>query len=239
MESVLTGGVFAGLRGLAPGLLLTCHGVARADETFDERHKALLARDDLQFSFEAESPLPPPPPGWLEGLLETIKWIAPALHVLFWVAVAACAAALLWFIVREVISRAPGKSPGRETRAPTAAPVYRPDEVRSRSLLEVADRLAADGRYDEAVHLLLHRSIEDIEEKLPNTVRRATTAREVTVLAGLPDNARAWLAPLARAVEFSWFGGRPLGADNWATCRQAYAEFALPETWAQTARAAR
>lgn len=234
VEGVLARGGIERLRRLAPVLVLACPGAARAEETFDDRHKALLERDDLQFSFEAETLPPSPSPDWLVGLLESLEWIAPVLHVLFWLAVAAGAAALLWFIVREVIGKVPAYDVRPKGRVQEAAQVYRPDEVRSRTHLADADQLAAAGQYDEAVRLLLHRSIEDIEERIPNAVRRATTAREVTAMAGLPEGARAWLAPLARAVEFSWFGGRSLGEDSWVKCRQAYTAFAMPETWARS-----
>ena len=44
-------------------------------------------------------------------------------------------------------------------------PDLRPEAARARALLEDADALAAQGRFAEAVHLLLFRSIDEIQEK--------------------------------------------------------------------------
>ena len=63
---------------------------------------------------------------------------------------------------------------------------FRPTEAKAKALLEEADRLAAQGRFDEAAHTLLYRSIEDIEDRLPRSIRKAQTSREIAGLAACP-----------------------------------------------------
>ena len=69
------------------------------------------------------------------------------------------------------------------------------------------------GYATEAARTLLHRSIEDIEQRIPQSIRKAQTSREIAGLPVLPDVVRRAFQPITRAVERSWFGGRPLDAD--------------------------
>jgi hypothetical protein len=102
----------------------------------------------------------------------------------------------------------------------------------ARALLEEADALAAVGRYAEAVRLILHRSIEDIEGRRPRLVKPAYTAREIGRLTDIPQNARDVFVGIAGVVEKSFFGGQALDADGFAACRKAYERFAFPGAWA-------
>jgi hypothetical protein len=62
-------------------------------------------------------------------------------------------------------------------------------------------------------------------------VRPALTSRELAAAEAIPAPARDLFARIARLVERSLFGGRPVAADDWTTARAAYADFALPGTW--------
>jgi hypothetical protein len=118
-------------------------------------------------------------------------------------------------------------------KAPAPKPErWRPEATVARALLEEADRLAAAGRYAEAVRLILHRSIEDIEGHRPRLVRPAYTAREIGRLSDIPDNARNVFVGIAGVVEKSFFGGQGLDAAGFADCRKAYEAFAFPGAWA-------
>ena len=110
-----------------------------------------------------------------------------------------------------------------ETWAPEAAP--------ARAWLREADALAAEGRYAEAVHHLLFRSIEDIGRRRPRLVRPALTSRELAAAEALPPPARSLFARIAGLVEHSLFGGRPVEAGDWTAARAAYADLVLPGTW--------
>ncbi|MFM5893866.1 MAG: hypothetical protein ACKOQM_05455 [Novosphingobium sp.] len=115
----------------------------------------------------------------------------------------------------------------RKQSAAAAPEEWTPDRAEALALLEDADALAREGRYDEATHLLLRRSVHQIAQARPDWVGRASTAREIGSIAALPDKARATFAQISGLVERSLFALRALNADDWQAARQAYAEFAL------------
>lgn len=202
---------------------------ARADET-------------IQYA-----PLPPakppgPPPEWLQELgkflARVFGWIGDALQGVFaplakllglsWgtmrVVLIALAVLLvlylLWRIVPSLLARL-----RRET--PPPEPEWAPDRAAAVALLEDADRLAAEGRYGEAAHLLLQRSVHHIAEARPDWLHPASTAREIATLPPLPERARRAFGTIAERVERSLFALRDLTLADWTTARAAYADFAL------------
>lgn len=114
----------------------------------------------------------------------------------------------------------------------STVPDLRPEEARAQALLEDADRLAAEGRFAEAVHLLLFRSIDDIQEKRSGVIGRSLTSREIGALGILPDAVREALLPIIRIVERSFFGGRDVDESGWKQARASYESFAFGEAWA-------
>lgn len=104
---------------------------------------------------------------------------------------------------------------------------WAPTHAAAAALLEDADRLAAEGRFGEAVHLLLQRSVGHIAEAQPDWLQPASTAREIAGLQQLPQAARQAFAVIAARVERSLFALRDLDADDWHAARSAYADFAL------------
>lgn len=197
-------------------------------------HTRLLQDHSLQFEY-APLPVVKPwhEPKWLQALEhligQALNAMFPALKVLFWVGVGAAVLAVLFLIARELFGV---RFNTRRKPAQRVAPVdWRPEAWKARALLEDADRLAAQGRYDEAARLLLHRGIDDIEQRRPKLVRPALTARDIAALEAVPANARAAFSRIALAVEASWFGARPLDADGFASCRRSYESFAFPEAW--------
>lgn len=196
-------------------------------------HQSLLRESDLQFEFEAQPP-PPELPEWLLAFFRFLASLQPVFEVLFWVAIAALVAVIVYFVAREVIRHYRRQVP-KASGVGDGAPDWRPPVARARALLSDADRLAAEGRFAEAVHLLLFRSIEDIDARRPHAVKPALTSRDILDLQGLPVLARQALSRLVGAVELSFFGGRPVGAADFATCRRAYEEFAFPDAWADKA----
>jgi hypothetical protein len=210
--------------------MATAEGAGGAADKIAQAHARLLKDHELQFAFTARPP-PPKPPDWLKPLGELLEAITPFMKWVFWIALALAAAAILYFIVRELIYL---RWPSLKKRGPKSAPEpeWRPEPARARALLEDADRLAAEGRYAEAAHLLLHRSIEDIEGRRPRAVRPALTARDIGRLESLPPAARGPFQAIAEVVERSFFGGREVDAGAFAECRRAYEAFAFPEAWA-------
>jgi hypothetical protein len=106
---------------------------------------------------------------------------------------------------------------------------WAPSQAKAAALLEDADRLAAEGRYGEAAHLLLQRSVSHIAEARPDWLHPASTAREIASLQTLPERARSAFGVIAARVERSLFALRELDVTDWHEARTAYADFALQE----------
>jgi hypothetical protein len=193
-----------------------------------EAHRRLVADSSIQFDLPAF--VPPKPPAWLDPLGRFIRLISPAFPYIFWTAVAIGAAIILVLVAREMIG-ARWRLPWRRSR-PAAEEDWQPDEAAARALLDEAEQLATAGRYAEATHLLLQRSVEDITARHPGLVGPAVTARDLAATPALPDRARAAFATIARVVETSLFGGRAVDQAGWSECRGAYGRFALAESWA-------
>ena len=215
-------------------------------------HRALRDDPSIQFVLTGAKP-PPEPPAWLRAIGRWLRevlgpvgrffrWLsswmpdAPYARILLWSVIALAAIALL-AVAYQRIRRGEWRLPRRRVRGlATAADVtdehaWTPAEAPVRAWLAEADSLAAQGRFAEAVHLLLFRSVEDIARRRPQAVRPALTSRELAGAEGVPASARALLARIAAGVEASLFGGRAVDAAGWADARAAYADFALPGAW--------
>jgi hypothetical protein len=196
-------------------------------DLFDRAHAQLRADSSIQFDMTGFEPKPPP--AWLKDLIEAIGAASPFLKLLFWAALAAAVAWLLLAIARRVRD---GEWSWRR-RPPVGEPVedWRPEEAPARALLHEADALAAAGRYDEAAHLLLFRSIEDIDRRRPDLVKPALTSRDIATAPTLPAGPKTAFGEIVMMVERSLFGRRSLGEGDWRTCRAAYEQFAFASAW--------
>ena len=193
--------------------------------------EAVRRSAELQFA-----PVPPvkqpDPPAWLEALqrfLEAVfgplaKWLIkawPLIETLLIVAAVLLVLYLLWRLLGPLVMRL------RDRKAEPDA--WAPSREQALALLSDADRLAGEGRYDEAAHLLLQRSVGQIREARPGALIPASTAREIAGLTQLPQAARAAFSVIAGRVERSLFALRALDAEDWTVARAAYADFALAE----------
>jgi Domain of unknown function (DUF4129) len=80
---------------------------------------------------------------------------------------------------------------------------------------EDAARLAAEGRYAEAIHALLLAAIRHFAERSRAQVQPSRTSRELVRLLPLAAEAREAFTELVRAVELSLFGGVPVGREEY------------------------
>lgn len=222
---------------------------AGADERFAAAHKVLRGDSSVQFDLTAPDP-PPQPPSWLKNFFDWLgdvlepvgrffAWLtgfmpdAPYARILLWTMVALLVAGLLWLVWQRLRH---GEWRWRRRYAAEGAPAdeeesWAPDPAPARRWLEEADALAAQGRYAEAVHHLLFRSVEDIARRRPKLVQPAVTSRELAAADALPANARGLFGRIAAIVERSLFGGRPIGESDWSAARKDYAEFAMAGAW--------
>jgi hypothetical protein len=225
-------------------------GSISGGDQFAQAYKGLRADPSVQFNLTAANPQPKPP-AWLEALGRWLKhylfepigralqWIgsffpdAPYARIFLWTVLAVAVLALAWAIYNRLRH---GEWRLRPPRFATPADLsvdeeWLPDEMPARSWLEEADELARLGRYAEAAHHLLFRSIDDISSRRPNLIRPALTSREIAAAQGIPERARELFAAIARLVERSLFGARPVGESDWLEARGAYSDFALAGAW--------
>lgn len=192
-------------------------------------HQRLLHEPGFQFDFGA--PLGQiQPPGWLASLLKYLAGLRSIFEILFWSGVAIFAAIVLYFLIREVLRYRRRETAVAEIPQDPGAN-WRPSPARASALLADADRLAGQQNFAEAVHVLLFRSIEDIDERHPRMLQPSLTSRDIAGIEVLPASARSAFARIAAVVERGLFGGGEIGAADFMTCRRAYEEFAFPDHW--------
>lgn len=204
--------------------------------------EAVRAASDIQFD-PVKMPERAPPPDWLQRFF---KWLGEALQpvsdalasvfgaigrflgvsgqVIMWSVLALAALLILYLLWRTL---APMLANAQLGGTKESAPEWTPDAHEALALLEDADGLAAEGRYEEATHLLLKRSVGQIREARPGLLEPSSTAREIAELPDLSHGARGAFGVIAERVERSLFALRSLSAEDWQAARAAYAEFAL------------
>lgn len=197
-------------------------------------HAQVLRDKSVQFSHVDLVQAKKPVPDWLEALTDwiakAIEFISPAIAVLFWLGLVCLVLLLVYFILTEVV-QVDALQKSTTDKTTKAEPEWRPDSQVARDLLAAADALAADGKFNDAVHLILLRSIEDIERFRPTTIRPALTARDIGAMPALPEAAKPIFQRIAAAVEKALFAGLTIESSEFVSCREAYVRFALPEEW--------
>ena len=191
-------------------------------------HRALLRDPSIQFDLPPYRE--PKPPEWLQPLIDFLQWLAPAVPYLFWTGLALIAAMILYWVLRDLLGVAI-RWPWQRNAAEDDAESWLPDEAKARTLLSEAEALAARGRYEEAVHLLLRRSVEDIAGRLPDFLMPSLTARDIAAAPSLPQRAREAFGSMASIVERALFARRPVGEPGWREARAAYEQFAFSGSW--------
>jgi len=210
--------------------------LAEGGPSLEVAHAQVLRDKSVQFAHidlvQEEKPFP----DWLQSLGELIAKIldilSPFIAVMFWIGLACLVLLLIYFVLTEVLQIEVFKKSAKST-ATVVEPQWRPNSQVARDLLAAADALAAEGRFGDAVHLILLRSIEDIERFRPTTIRPALTARDIGAMPALPEAAKPIFARISAAVEKALFAGLTIESSEFVSCREAYVRFALPEEWRQ------
>jgi len=131
---------------------------------------------------------------------------ASVLRFVWWFVVAVVAAVGLTWLFRELaLPRLARRSPEEEApSAPSPAPASRPS----------AEALAAQGRFDEAIHALL---LDVLDRRVSAP---AWTARESLRRLQLETDARTVLRELVVVVERTLFAGERAGEADYVRCRE-------------------
>jgi Domain of unknown function (DUF4129) len=88
--------------------------------------------------------------------------------------------------------------------------------------LSAADELSRDGRFVEAMHMLLLQSLAEIRNRLGMQFADSLTSREILRTARLPQQGRTSLREIVAAVEWTYFGGYPAKLADYTACRRSF-----------------
>jgi hypothetical protein len=88
--------------------------------------------------------------------------------------------------------------------------------------LGAADELAAQGRFVEAMHVLLLQGLAAIRAGLDEEFADSLTSREILRRARLSDPGRASLRDIVNRVEWTYFGQYPAALADYEACRSSF-----------------
>jgi hypothetical protein len=222
--------VRAGLAVLLAALLLMSPVVAfaQADAGGTDGETVRQSRDRVlaDGSYQTERPQPEELPK-IEPF--TIPpWLA---EILYWAILAGVAALVLFFLgslALDLLRNRAGLKPNRDHAAEGPLRVETPPaepRVLDRATLAEADRLAAEGRFSEAIHLLLLVALARLQRELGPRVAPAMTGRELLHLPALPGATVEPLTRMVRLSEINHFGGRRAGEPDYRSARADFLRF--------------
>ncbi len=93
-------------------------------------------------------------------------------------------------------------------------------------VLDAADDLAAQGRFVEAMHVLLLQALADIRKRLDEQFADSMTSREILRSRKLADAFRRPLREVISRVEWTYFGGHPAVREDYLACRLSFSALA-------------
>lgn len=223
--------------------------IASDAEQFERAFRDVRSDSDIQFSLPAAAP-PQETPEWLlaigrairptfEAMGQALKWVFDlmpgpvAVQGVLWL-IAICLAIYLVALVIKRVRQSEGflwwGRSGGEPR-PTVQENWAPDEDHTKKSLNEAEALADKGRFGEAIHTLLLRSIDEVGARRPPLAKPSITSRELAASPVLPSAARDLFHSLASKVETSFFGGRPVSRETWVQARAEYDDLASAGSW--------
>lgn len=144
---------------------------------------------------------------------------ADIVRVLVWVAVACGSAALAWYLMdilpKGFARQARWGDAGSEALSASSGTVA--------AAQDSADDLASQGRFVEAMHVLLLQSLSEMRKRLDAPFADSLTSREILRRAAVSDVARAALADIIAAVERAYFGDHAVESADYGLCRARFA----------------
>jgi hypothetical protein len=204
-------GMRAPICGLVIALTMIGLGAAQDGDAVRRALDGLASSLDLQASFPVAK--------------ERSRWwsftghlSADLVRVLIWIAVACGVAAIVWYLLEIVpkgFARRPRWDDLRDAGLSAAAGSVTAAQ-------ENADELASQGRFAEAMHVLLLQSVSDMRKRLDVTLADSLTSREILRRAPVSDVARAALADIIAAVERAYFGHHAVEAADYRLCRARF-----------------
>lgn len=133
---------------------------------------------------------------------------------------AAIGLALLLYMFRDMLP-ALGFAPRGDVDAEEegiGGTVARPPE----QVLAAADDLARQGRFVDAMHVLLLQGLADIRRHLGEQFADSLTSREILRSTKLSDAGREPLRDIIARVEWTYFGKHPAEREDYLACRASF-----------------
>ena len=169
-----------------------------------------MAQDAIRrLDLQTEIPDAPEPPAQFSlSLPPELLWVVVAVAVL-----------LLLYSFRDLIPllRSRGGELTEEEVISAEAMRREPQVV-----LAAADELARQGRYRDAMHILLLRSLAELRAALDEPFADSLTSREILRSTRLPKTAREPLRDVVGRVEWTYFGERPAEREDYEACRTSF-----------------
>ena len=141
--------------------------------------------------------------------------------IVLWLTIA-IAFILLFLILRDRLR----KRSARKLRAKNDVVDEDAESVTAQMFMNIpedeVDRLASEGYFDEAIHLLLLRGLIEMHERMRIAIAFSQTSREILRQVPLDLRTRTALADLVNRVEISRFGMRPSTKEEFLACRKSY-----------------
>ena len=209
------------MHGLVWLLTMPILASAASPEEVQNAVKAALSDRSIQRSFPVLPVMKEPDP---PSTLQTDG--GEVAELLLWILVGAVVLLLLVWLTRN-LSRPKGTTHSEEPEEDL------PDSERlTDATLSEADRLAAEGRFEEATHTLLQASLVRLDKRA--AIPMSMTSREVLRSATLTEPGRGALKAMIVLVERSHFGDATLDADGYARARAHCIGLADAEGWSRT-----
>jgi hypothetical protein len=132
-------------------------------------------------------------------------------RIVFIVLAVAVAVLILAWVIQTLLQKMAGGRRGAASEDEVAGGEAEP--VRELDV-EDANRLAAEGRFGEAIHALLLATIQHFAARARMEIQPSRTSRELVRLLPLTGDSRPRFNELVMAVERTLFGGEPAGAED-------------------------
>lgn len=193
---------------------------APSPEAANQAVQRILEDSDYQSAFPGEDVRPPErePPPPRKDLLDPLPF-SGLVKVLMYVLIGVAVVLVVVALARRLGGYEADVAAPDATVSSTGQAAVTPASV-----LGDIEALAADGRFDEAIHVMLLRTLQIVGRR--ETLTGSLTSREIVREARLGEEARDAVERLVAAVEISLFGGRVPGEVDYRTSLDAYRRFA-------------
>jgi len=197
------------------------------DAEIEKAYRAVKRNNKYQY--QLAEPIPPRQRSKFDKAVgkffdRIFSFLLPLLKIMFYLGAGGLILGAAYLFGRAIYETRFASARVKEKTEEPEIPLYQPAQAQARVLLDEVDKLAAEGRYGEAVHTLLFRSIQDIDRNRPNVVRRSLTAREIGNLSVLTLDSRKAFSTIAGVSELAHFGGVLVNEAGFQTARKAYAD---------------